>query len=275
MPKDPVSQRDFLSTLWGADNHGVAELTLIGRHGIKAMPFAYPADLDKLIETANQNNGVSNVFFGVCLRREKWPRKSGKKNYKGEDETEYRGTKENALSSMVVWVDIDFKSTPKDQALKLATEFPLKPSFVVKSGGGVHLYWLLKEPAVSTDLNLRVPGINAALAKVLKGDAQAVDLARILRFPGTQNLKYDAKPVCEISLPAWKPELQYTLDDFDFLSPAVEPLPDPAAAAVGTPSSTGNGAPPAGPTGGKSCWIQEGALNRVGSGSPFTFNFYA
>lgn len=253
MAENPISQRDFLSALWGPDNFGVAELTLITKGIIKATPFAYPADLDKLIETANQNNGQFNVYMGICLRREKWPRKSGRKNHKtGEDEQEWRGTRENALSSMCFWADIDFaglghkgKTLEPEIARKMLAEFPCKPSIIVKSGGGIQVYWMLKEPAVSTELR-QIEAINAAIAKHFGCDSVG-DGARIFRFPGCLNIRYSPPRLAEISF--WHPERTYTLDDFDILSPVVEPLPDPSAAEIGTPSATGNGAAPAAPSG--------------------------
>lgn len=177
MPVIPVTQKLFLSTLWGEENHGVAELTLIGHDKpLDSYPFSYPTELPNLIEFANKNNGRYNVHMGVCLKREKWAKNS-------------RGTKKNALSSMCVWADVDFKITPREEALKLVSEFPFRPSIVVKSGGGAHLYWLLKEPAVGTDLHNRIEGINKAIVRVLKADPQSTDLARVLRVPGTLNIK--------------------------------------------------------------------------------------
>lgn len=226
MAENPISQRDFLSALWGPDNFGVAELTLIGTgKPFEAHPFSYPQDLDKLIDLANQSSGTFNVHMGVCLRREKWAKGS-------------RGTKELANSSMCVWADIDFKMIPREEALKRAKEFPLKPSIVVKSGGGVHLYWLLKEPATGTDLHYRLEGINKVLVRLLGADPQSTDLARVLRVTGTLNLKYDHKPMCEISAVGWNPDLRYTLDDFDIFSPEVKQPPQPQSVALASPKTT-------------------------------------
>jgi len=216
--KVPITQKEFLSILWGEDNHGVAELMTLDENGrTPGYPYSYPSELDKLIEDANRFSGKVHVFMGVCLRREKW-------------KTGSRGTKKNTLSSMCVWADIDFKETPREEALKKIKEFPLKPSIVVKSGGGVHLYWLLKEPAVGTDLESRIEGINKVFVNILGADRQSIDLARVLRIPGTLNLKkeYDPPRLCEISLPGWNPNLRYTLDNFDDFSPEVKPIQVPS-----------------------------------------------
>lgn len=208
-----LGKLEFLRALWGS-GPGIAELTLIGSHGITAIPFDYPAQLEALILKADEYAGRENVYMGVCLRSARWPRGS-------------RGTSELALESWCVWVDLDYKLLDKDltagrvKALEIVKAFPAKPSIIVKTGGGIHLYWLLKEPATGDDLR-RIPSVNLALATALKGDPKSRDLARILRIPEYQNLKYSPAPVCEVSV--WNPDLRYALFDFDFLSP-VDPKP--------------------------------------------------
>jgi hypothetical protein len=222
-----TGKREFLKILWGSAP-GIAELTLIGPHGITAVPFDYPADLDSLLEIADKAYGRENVFMGVCLRSVRWPKGS-------------RGTSELALSSEVVWVDLDFKLFNKNdladgrtQALAILKTFPLKPSIIVRTGGGVHLYWLLKEPATANDLR-RIPNINLALTTALKGDPKSRDLARVLRIPEYPNMKYSPPPVCEVTV--CEPGLRYTLDDFDFLSPA-DPKPVEDQAPRESPGTT-------------------------------------
>jgi hypothetical protein len=205
-----TDQAGFLSALWG-DREGIAELTLIATgNKVTAIPFAYPSQLGKLISAAGDYTGKANVYMGVCLRNATWP--------KGK-----RGSSEMALSSEVVWVDLDFKLFDPDlaagraKALAAMKAFPIRPSIIVKTGGGAHLYWLLREAAVGEELR-RIPLVNAALAAHLNGDPKARDLARILRLPGTPNMKYTPSLSCEIS--GWNPELRYTLDDFDLINPA-------------------------------------------------------
>lgn len=200
---------EFLQKVWG-DQEGVAELTLIGPAGITSFPYTYPAELPKLIKHAELQSGKTNVYFGVCLRKAKWP--------KGK-----RGNEKDALSSWVVWVDIDFKVIPREKALKLVKEFVHKPSIIVKSGGGVHCYWLLKEPATGEALAI-VKRVNKKIRLALNGDRQSVDLARVLRVPGSQNVKYEPSRPCEISW--WKPDVRYTLDDFEFLPDGEEEKPE-------------------------------------------------
>lgn len=203
---------EFLKTIWG-DQEGVAELTLIGPRGIQSWPYTYPSELPALIEHGEQENGKVNVYFGVCLRKAKWKKGS-------------RGTAAMAISSTCVWVDIDFKEIAREEALALVKAFPLRPSIIALSGGGVHCYWLLREPATESELR-RVKGVNQKLVALLRGDPQAVDLARVLRVVGTQNVKYDPPKNCTVSY--WHPEKRYILDDFDV-------FPDPEKQKEETPA---------------------------------------
>ena len=91
------------------------------------------------------------------------------------------------------WADLDFKDFEggKSQAQERVKHFPFQPSGVVATGAGVHLYWRLKEPIqVSARENRALlERINRKLAFALGGDLNACDAARILRVPGTRNLK--------------------------------------------------------------------------------------
>ena len=74
--------------------------------------------------------------------------------------------------------------------------FP-SPSVVVDSGGGIHGYWLLKEPwMLDTEDTRRAAEMVQRLwvQNVVGGDPAVHDLVRILRVPGTVNLKYNPPP---------------------------------------------------------------------------------
>ena len=135
-----------------------------------------------------------NLYFGVATR-----------DGKG-------GCKENIVNIPCVWCDLDFKTTPREVAAQNLKEFPFKPSIIVKSGGGIHLYWLLKEPAEKDDITA-IEDINHRIVDQLGGDHNACDAARVLRVPGTKNRKpeYNPAPLCEV---AQQNDFFYTLDDF-------------------------------------------------------------
>jgi len=122
-----------------------------------------------------------------------------------------RGDSTTVLAIPGLWMDIDVNGPghassdyPEtfDQALAFVQGIPFgPPSLVVKSGGGLHAYWLFKEPWEFNSEQKR-----AEAAKLL-GQFQGFifrlgqdhgwkldntsDLAHLLRLPGTLNHKYD------------------------------------------------------------------------------------
>lgn len=71
--------------------------------------------------------------------------------------------------------------------------FP-QPSVVIDSGGGLHGYWLLKEPWLleSDDARQAAELVQRLwVQQVIGADPSVHDLVRILRVPGTLNFKYD------------------------------------------------------------------------------------
>lgn len=56
------------------------------------------------------------------------------------------GSLGNCHELRALFVDIDFKMTPEVEARARLDRFLLKPSFVIANGGGLHCYWLLREP---------------------------------------------------------------------------------------------------------------------------------
>lgn len=227
-----TDQAGFLTALWG-DQAGIAELAC-GRPRPEDRtktghfwgdPFQYPDGLDDYLSAAKKKNGKLNLYYGVCLRREKWPRIGAN----GKEEK--RGTIQNVLSATCLWVDVDFKTVAREKALELLKKFPLKCSVGVFSGGGFQALWLLKEP-VTGDALQRVPLLNVAISKQVGGD-HTQDLARVFRLPETLNIKYEPAPLAEVVV--WRPELRYTLMDFDFLP---EEQPAPASADAGPVETT-------------------------------------
>lgn len=93
-----------------------------------------------------------------------------------------------------MWVDIDFKDTPKSEADDLILGFDIQPSAIVGTGGGYHCYWFLEPPIPGADEILEVESILRGLKNALKGDEKATDASRILRAPGSLNVKYDPPP---------------------------------------------------------------------------------
>lgn len=121
-----------------------------------------------------------------------------------------RGLEKDSAGSSVLWCDLDCYND-KDHGIEALKAFQLPPTLIVDSGGGLHAYWLLNEFA--TDL-IAIKARNKALYKALatiEGDA-CFDLARVLRVPGTFNVKYD--PPVAAKIVAYEPTNVYRLEQF-------------------------------------------------------------
>lgn len=153
-----------------------------------------------------------HIYFGVATRKSK---------YEG-------GGKANIEAIPGVWVDIDFKDTDRDEVDRRITEFLLKPSIIVNSGNGYHLYFIFATPAKIGDIP-KIEDINKRLVNHFGGDKGSADAAHILRLPGTYNVKYN--PPTLVTIQSINDKI-YNLDDFNFLPPVNPPEPS-------IPSSSG------------------------------------
>lgn len=115
---------------------------------------------------------------------------------------------ENAVGLKGIWLDIDVKDPTKGYTSvgeavtslgKFCTDAGMpKPSMVVGSGGGIHVYWLTNRTmTVEEWYPLAVALVEATKKHDLKCDTSVTtDAARVLRVPGTYNYKTEpAKPV--------------------------------------------------------------------------------
>lgn len=169
----PAEVIDFLRVLH-EDAEGKVEIRLISdtkdrTQGLRVIQRYYTqAELaEKLPEITRfaESNGYA-VFYGVLPR------------------THEGGTAQDVASARVLWCDLDYKDVPEPEAWKRIDNFPVPPSIVVCSGRGLHLYWRLQEPESPHHL----AAICRRIAYALGGD-KCYDPARILRLPGTRNLK--------------------------------------------------------------------------------------
>ena len=90
-------------------------------------------------------------------------------------------------------------------ALKRLESCRYPPSAAVLTGGGLHAYWLLRQPFV-----IRTDQERGLLSSILKhwvvlmgADPGAADLARVLRLPGTRNFKYKPPAAVAFALAAF------------------------------------------------------------------------
>lgn len=128
--------------------------------------------IDELVGHAFSLVENHDVYFGACPR------------------VRPQGDKSAVTIAPGFWCDLDFKRFPEGEAevLRRLAEFPLRPTWIIATGGGYHSYFQLTEPTrADGTFEARLKG----LAHALNADPAATDRSRVLRVPGTYNLKRD------------------------------------------------------------------------------------
>jgi P4 family phage/plasmid primase-like protien len=135
-----------------------------------------------------------------------------------------RRCKETISETIGLHADIDFKNVDglpsdplaaRDAVLKQIARLKYQPSAIVFSGGGIHAYWLFKEP-MDTQAKSNIDRIELALrqlADIVAGDLAVCEVARVMRLPGSHNTK-DGNWT-EVQVLALHPERRYELDDLE------------------------------------------------------------
>ena len=87
--------------------------------------------------------------------------------------------------------DIDFKDLDVGEEVIWAAIAKLRcqPTVVVRSGHGLHLYWLFHEPLKVQGNIERIEQALRQLCDMIGGDPQVCEVARLMRLPGTHNTK--------------------------------------------------------------------------------------
>lgn len=136
-----------------------------------------------------------------------------------------RGNKESVSKICFLWADIDFpkvgsakKYPPQDAAQSALLSMPLRHSLAVSTGGGLHVYWMLKEPLDVTGRQQEIeetlikPWIELYRQRLRRHgdyDIDSVhDVSRMLRLPGSLHKNGTVVSVIEDSGRA------YCVDDF-------------------------------------------------------------
>jgi len=184
-------------------------------------------------------------------------------NSDGDRRSKFRGKIQSARALPGIWIDLDYghtghqkKNLPPDKEsaeliVAAVADLGFPPSLVVHTGGGLHVYWLFREAwlleldaererasALVRAIEREVGRIAAAIGLEREGVAWEIDathdLARVLRVPGTVNMKTGVpRPVRIIR----EGEVRYNPSDLEE-HPAVAAALCEVAAASGTSSSS-------------------------------------
>jgi hypothetical protein len=110
------------------------------------------------------------------------------------------GSKDAIKHVIALWAEVDSKDygSSMERAWEKVKASPIKPSYIICSGHGYHLYWKLDMPYEAnraSDVN-RIETVLKAIAEKLGGDLQVAELARVMRVPGTLNFKEEKIVEC-------------------------------------------------------------------------------
>jgi hypothetical protein len=182
--------REFVGALFAGIEAGDIECRALPSRICRFYPVRRPEGLAAFV----REHRHENVYVGVATRRD-----------------DRSGKLENCLQLPALYVDLDFKQTPESDARAALAGFPFPPSLIVVTGGGLHVYWLLREPL---DLATDEPSARNALRRLglrLGADLSAAECARVLRLPGSFNYKYAPPP--RVGLEVCEPSRRYNLSE--------------------------------------------------------------
>jgi hypothetical protein len=214
----------FLQELFGGKPAG-SYILLWTLHDKKSRWFTDPKAAAAHVATL----GSVDVYFGCGLSPQDYGPSA-------------RCRAQDILGITSLWMDVDIlsqghqkKALPKtiEEAIRLVFD-PLPPSLIVRTGGGIHAYWLLKEPLIG---NNEAGNLIEGFQGFLRGKAEQKgwkldsthDLPRVLRVPGTVNTKYGALVTV---MDTRAPLRRYDPGDFSACVPrgtSQVPLPSPVA----------------------------------------------
>ncbi|NQT55490.1 MAG: DUF3987 domain-containing protein [Desulfobacteraceae bacterium] len=230
---DKGESKRFFDLLWPSADEGLLCISSKGSNGMVSKFFSVP--VKETACNAIERWSGRDIWYSISLFKQR-PEKG-------------RGTEADVIAIPAFWADIDCKegshketSLPsKDEALSFLRELPFKPSLIVWSGGGLHVYWIFKEPWIfdneaerqqAKELSSRFQLTILNKAKV-HGWAldNTADLVRLLRVPGTHNFKRDPVEVKILELNNFR----YEPDSFeDFLIDEQSPQQPPQSPDIGS-----------------------------------------
>ncbi len=195
---------NFLKVIFQNCEDGTLNLRFIQKangEDFKRNEFLGINDVEEVPEILRRYKG-KNQYFGVALR---------------DSSVEEPGKKSGIYLIPGLWMEHDNLTLEKEAEIE---GFLRGPSAVVQSSlpNKKQYYWLFKEPLGREGIPT-IENILRRLASCFGGDLNACDASRVLRLPGTLNVKpnYPTPLLCKIL--ELHPDRQYELDDFKDISP--------------------------------------------------------
>jgi P4 family phage/plasmid primase-like protien len=188
----------LLESMWSNADKGILVIYSLPSAKAEFFNLAESSALDKAIKTTAAINGNQNVYHTLGLLKE---------------HPEKRGKEEDVIGISALWMDIDFAGNAHkkgnlpsslQECLDFLDAFPLKPTFIINSGHGLHVYWVFNEIWYFDEADERKKARRLSdkfqntliqMAKEKGWDLDKTsDLVRLLRVPGTYNYKNTDDP---------------------------------------------------------------------------------
>lgn len=152
--------------------------------------------LTKEIQQVMDNHASKDFFIAPVVYKEKEGKK-GSLSYVTALYADFDTFKGDSLKNM----DEESAAKSKKDMIDILKKLDFKPSEIVSSGNGLHVYWRLEKPLQINDNIQMIEAALKALAKLpcdFSGDIAATTLGHTLRLPGTFNRKdKNNHKVCE------------------------------------------------------------------------------
>jgi len=222
---DPEVMAEFLEQLVGIVDAGALQLSYLAGSQMRTEWFQ-PGDVASMVAAAATHDDAVGIYVPVATRRERLP--SG------------RGGVDDCAELLALVADLDVEGAghvsivgrpphppTMTHAIEMLDGFPLPPTVVVDTGGGLQCWWFLDEPT-PVDEALEVAQRWAVTwPEIGRRHGWHVDnvgdVARVMRLPGTVNRKTSMptpKPVVIVSAD-WS--RRYSLSELD--EATIEPTP--------------------------------------------------
>lgn len=226
-----ITTLDWLNGLYCTTTEGHLNITGIHEGEVVRSLWAPINDLERLLADTRSLREKLQLYFGVAPRKQPLP-------------GTLRGGDDDCLALPALFLDIDTieghgkhnskKPLPAtlEEAHQILNEFPMPPSSIIYTGGGLQAWWAFTEPVEAA---IAIPLLQKwkhtwglAFAKHGYKPDNVFDLARIMRLPNTYNQKGEPPTLVTIHTVDW--DQRYGVDDIEqwLTAPPDEPERSPS-----------------------------------------------
>lgn len=202
----------FLAALWPLDVPDDSQLVISTMRPGEGIRNHAAASVDNALAHAQREVRGAHVWLNVAARKLC---------------AEGRGRTEDLTWIPALWADLDVaEGAPEgvhrggatfatyDDAGRFLESFVIPPSLIVRTGYGLSAWWILGEPEEATAAAPVLAALKATVMRLSGGrtDPAVYDTARMMRLPGTWNVKVPSNPrLCQLT--SWDTGARYSLAD--------------------------------------------------------------